>query len=292
MIQNNNFYKFKIGRFDCISVSDGSYDYNPMHLISGKTDEEVKEILACHNLANDNLISPYSYLFVDTGEHKILTDMGAGKLGPRTGKILENLKAAGVQPEDIDTVFITHAHPDHIGGTLDDQGNPNFPSAQYMMWKNEWDFWFSDSAASEVQEHLSKIVPTEIFMKAARGQLGPVKERISFLTDESEVFRGINVHFTPGHTPGHMAVSFASEGEEIFFIGDAISFPFLIEQPELRPIFDLDPELANASKRKLCDLLVERKAWVFGQHFHPFPSFGHIIKTGQGWKFIPVELKI
>jgi glyoxylase-like metal-dependent hydrolase (beta-lactamase superfamily II) len=284
---NNNFYRFKIGRFNCISVSDGTYNYDLMHVFPDLTNDEVRDVLKNHQLDTDKFVSPYTFLFVDTGKHKILTDMGAGKLGPDTGKLVNNLKLAGIHPDEIDTVFITHAHPDHIGGTLNEDGNPNYPNARYFMWKDEWDFWFSDEAFKKVTEHYSAILRPEVFMKTAQGQLGPIKERIDFLTEESEVLPGVRVHATPGHTPGHVAISFFSEGEELFFIGDAIVLPFLIERPDLRPIFDIIPELADATKRRLCDLLAERKAWVVAQHFPPFPSLGHIIKQGAGWKWQP-----
>jgi glyoxylase-like metal-dependent hydrolase (beta-lactamase superfamily II) len=158
------------------------------------------------------------------------------------------------------------------------------------MWKDEWDFWFSEEAFKKVIEHYSTILQPEVFMKVAHGQLGPIREYIELLTEESEVMPGVNVLATPGHTPGHIAISFLSEGEELFFIGDAIIFPFLIEQPDLRPIFDILPDKANITKRWLCDLLAEKKAWVLAQHFSPFPSLGHIVKKGEGWHWQPVLL--
>jgi glyoxylase-like metal-dependent hydrolase (beta-lactamase superfamily II) len=130
---NNDFYRFKIGTFNCISVSDGTFDYDPMKLFPDLTDEETKEVLESHQLNTEKIVSPYTFLFVDTGKHKILTDMGAGKLGPDTGELVNNLKLAGIHPDEIDTVFITHAHPDHIGGTLNEDGNPNYPNARYFM---------------------------------------------------------------------------------------------------------------------------------------------------------------
>lgn len=282
-----DFFRFKIGRFECIAVSDGSFDYNPGDLFPGLTEDQLNELLIDFGLPADKIKSPYTFLYVDTGEHKVLADMGAGKLGPNTGKLIRNLRSAGVQPEDIDTVIITHAHPDHIGGTLDDNGNPNYPNARYFMWKDEWDFWFSDQAYKKVLEHYSAMLQPEIFLKLARGQLGVVKERIEFLNEESEVLPGVQIHATHGHTPGHIAVSFSSEGEEIYFIGDAVVFQFLLERPEIVPVYDIIPDLANSTKRWLCDLLAERKAWVLAQHFSPFPSLGHISKKGDAWKWQP-----
>jgi glyoxylase-like metal-dependent hydrolase (beta-lactamase superfamily II) len=290
-LHNEDFYRFKTGNFECISVSDGSYDYDPFHLFTNITKDQNIEILRKYNLPTDKITSPYTFLFVNTGQHKVLADMGAGNLGPRTGKLVKNLISSGIKPEDIDTVFITHAHPDHIGGTLDNEGKPNFPNARYYISKDEWDFWFSEEAFRKVTEHLAQILHPEIFMKVARGQLGPIKDRIELLTEESEILPGIFVHLAPGHTPGHMVVSFSSEGEELFFTSDTVLFPFLMEEIDLVPVFDILPDMANKSKHRIFNLVAERKALVLAQHFAPFPSMGHVVKKGKGWLWRPVEIR-
>ncbi len=289
-LQNEDFYRFRTGRFECISVSDGCYEYNPRHLIKDLTESEIIALLRSLKLPTDKIISPYTFLFVDTGKNKVLVDMGAGKLGPYTGKLVKNLNSAGIQPGDIDTVIITHAHPDHIGGTLDDHGNPNYPNARYYMWKDEWDFWFSDEAYRKITEHFAQILPTDVFMKAARGQLGPVEDRIELITEESDILPGIHVYKAHGHTPGHMVVSFSSEEEELFFTSDTVVFPFLLERPDLIPVFDIMSDMADASKHRIFDLVAERKALILAQHFAPFPSLGHIEKKDRGWLWHPIEV--
>ena len=116
------------------------------------------------------------------------------------------------------------------------------------------------------------------------------KDEIEFIEKEQEVVPGITAIPAPGHTPGHMAVSFSSEGEELYFVGDAIVFPFLIEKLSVIPVFDIIPDVANDTKRKLCDLLSEKQAWVLAQHFPPFPSLGHIIRKGNAYQWKPIVL--
>ena len=287
--QNEDFYRFRTGRFECVSVSDGYYEYDPRHLFKNLAEAEVAELLKSFNLQTDKITSPYTFLYVDTGKNKVLVDMGAGKLGPHTGKLVQNLKLAGIQPEDIDTIFITHAHPDHIGGTLDENGMPNYPNAHYYIWKDEWDFWFSEEAFAKIQEHFSNILQPEIFMKIAHEQLTPIKELIILLTEESEVLPGIFLHKAQGHTPGHMVVSFSSAGEELFFTSDTVVFPWLLERPDLIPVFDIMPDIANKSKHRIFDMVAEQNALVLAQHFWPFPGLGHVVKKGQGWQWKPVD---
>jgi len=287
-MKTDSYYKFMIGGFEFIAISDGTFDYETRSLFSSLTEEEANNFLSDYPQAEGKIKSPYTFLYVNTGRNKILTDMGAGNLGPNTGKLVKNLKLAGIDPEDIDSVIITHAHPDHIGGTLDRSGKPNYPNATYYIWKDEWDFWFSDEAYQKVAEHYSAILHADIFMKAARGQLGPVQDRVVKITKEKEILPNVHVHFTPGHTPGHMAVSFSTESETLFFIGDAVVFPFMIEYPEIEPVFDIIPYLANQTRKELCGMLAEQCAWVLAQHFPPFPSLGHVVKEGETLKWEPV----
>ncbi|MCB0120913.1 MAG: MBL fold metallo-hydrolase, partial [Caldilineaceae bacterium] len=146
---NSNHHRFTIGSLDCMVVTDGTYNYpNPGQLLfANASSDELAPVLQAHNLepaAWNVYVSPYPSLLIEHDDQRILVDMGAGKLAPTTGKLVINLRAAGIAPEEIDLVFITHAHPDHIGGALAEDGRPVFSNARYLLGRAEWDFWAAD----------------------------------------------------------------------------------------------------------------------------------------------------
>jgi glyoxylase-like metal-dependent hydrolase (beta-lactamase superfamily II) len=277
---SQGYYRFFVGEFECVCISDGGHRYPVESFFANAPTEEVETVLHQHNLPADHIWTPYTYLYANTGEHHVLVDTGAGSLFETTGRLVQNMEAAGIEPEVIDTVFITHAHPDHIGGMLDDSGAPVYPSAQYFISQDEWEFWFSEPAVQQAGEK---------FVAFARKHLGPAKGRVNLINDESEVLPGIRTLAAPGHTPGHVVVSFSSGGERLLYIGDSVLHPIHLEQPGWLPVYDILPDEAATTKHRIFDLAADEQVWVVGQHFPPFPSLGHIIKQGKGWRWQPIE---
>jgi glyoxylase-like metal-dependent hydrolase (beta-lactamase superfamily II) len=287
---NNKSYRFKVGAFECIVVSDGTFAYpHPAQIFFANAPQErLEQVLREHSLDPEQweeYVSPYPSLVIDTGQHRVLVDTGADGMAPTTGKLIPNLQAEGIAPEDIDTVILTHGHPDHIGGNLDSEGKPAFPNARYVVWKEEWEFWTSepDLAQMKVDEQMKQLLLT-----FARNNLPPIQGQLDLVDQETEIVPGIRTIPAAGHTPGHMAVAISSGDEQLLLIADAALHPIHLEQPDWYSVFDLAPEQVLVSKRRLVERATAEKA--LGQAFHfPFPGLGHIIPKGEAWQWQPIE---
>jgi glyoxylase-like metal-dependent hydrolase (beta-lactamase superfamily II) len=198
-----------------------------------------------------------------------------------TGKLYENMKAAGITPADVDTVIFTHAHPDHIAGTLTRDGDLVFKNAQYFIAMDEHEFWMSDEAETKTSPSMVEI---------ARRYLTPLEGRLTLVEGETEILPGISILPTPGHTPGHIAVKVSSAGEELLHVSDTVLYPMHLEYPDWLPVFDITPEQAAQSKQHIFDRAAEQNALVFAHHFPPFPSVGYIKKREVGWEWQPIEI--
>jgi glyoxylase-like metal-dependent hydrolase (beta-lactamase superfamily II) len=280
----HGFYRFALGDFTCVSLCDGYHDYAPSGFFANAPREHVEEALRASNLPLEYVRTPYTYLYVDTGNNRVLVDIGAGDIFPTTGRLVRSMQDAGILPLEIDTVAITHAHPDHIGGALDEQGNLVFPNARYYISRREWEFWHSDDAAAVAPE---KLVP---FIAFARKHLAPMKGQVVLVDGESELVPGIRAIPAPGHTPGHMIIEVASREAVLWYIGDTVLHPLHLAYPNWLPVYDALPEEAAPSKHTVFDRAARESILVIGQHFPPFPSLGHILKGGRGWRWLPIEV--
>lgn len=277
-------YRFKIGAFDCLAVSDGTFDYPAGLFFANARKEDYEQGLRERQLPLEQITTPYVCLYLDTGEHRVLVDTGAGKLAPTTGRLVQNLRSEGIDPETIDTVILTHCHADHVGGNLDSAGNLAFPNARYVMSRVEWDFWTSKPTLSSLNcgDHLKQLL-----LQYAAEMLPPIRRRLDLVDGEEEVVHGIRTIAAPGHTPGHMALEITSQGETFIDAVDTFLHPIMIERIEWYSVVDVYPEETIASRRRLLERAAETGATVMLFHF-PFPGLGHVMRNKNGFTWKPV----
>src|SRR5271169_1378848 len=212
-LNGGGFYRFKIGDFQATVISDGHGPIPVSIFATNPSEAELAPVLKA------NFIQPViqvtnNPLVVDTGQERVLVDTGFGeKIGPSFGSFpgLEaNLRGAGITPESIDLVVISHGHLDHIGGLATESGDLAFPKAQFVFVDAEWDYWTGDRFESDIENSPLPDLFKKGTIDAARENLPPVAERCRFVKPGGEITSGVHYVATPGHSPPHASILFAS----------------------------------------------------------------------------------
>jgi glyoxylase-like metal-dependent hydrolase (beta-lactamase superfamily II) len=281
------FYRFKIGSAEATVVSDGVLPLGPPgEAFLGLSKEEIARQLSSNFLPLDNIVLEQNVLIVNTGSHLVLFDTGMGSrkdFGPTTGKLLNSIKQAGIDPKDIDAVVMSHAHIDHLGGNVGDDGKSNFPNAQFYLQQSDFDYWTDDKLASG---------PLKGFLEQAKKNLLPVRDRIVFIKDGQEFLPGITAIGAPGHTVGHTVFNIASGGKNMVYIGDLTHHPVLLmEKPLTEFAYDTDPKQSAQTRVKLLTRFADEKTPIVAYHF-AWPGYGHVAKHGDGFRYYPSPMNM
>ncbi|MER0237319.1 MBL fold metallo-hydrolase [Fulvimarina sp. MAC8] len=210
----------------------------------------------------------------------VVFDCGAGpNFMPSAGDLSQNLTAAGIDPEEVTDVIFTHAHPDHLWGVVDDFDELLFPQANYHIGREEFDFWSSDEALSQVGEE------RQSFVVGAQNRFDAIGDRLSFFNPGAEVLPGIEAVGAKGHTPGHSA--FVVHGDEpTMVVGDAISNdPISFLRPDLAWGADMDPAAGAETRTMLLDRLATEQMRFVGFHL-PDGGMGRVEKKNEAYRFV------
>lgn len=221
-----------------------------------------------------------NHALLRAGGDLILIDSGSGnKYEPTAGKLMDNLRMNGVDPAAVTKVVFTHAHPDHIWGTLLDDGALALPNATYHVGKTEFGFWTDSATESRLPSEF------KAFAIGARRDLLAVEKRIQLVKEGDIIAPGVSILDTPGHTPGHISV-LVDRGEGLIVGGDAIASEFVsIQRPDWAFAFDSIPDVATAARKSLLDRIATYGHHILGYHF-AYPGIGHIEKHSDGYRFL------
>lgn len=285
------FYRFKHGKAQATVVSDGILPLGePSAAFLGTTKEEVGKMLTDNFLPPANVVLEQNILVLNTGDKLVLFDTGMGSspmFGPTTGKMLANLKVAGIDPKDIDAVVATHAHCDHVWGIMGDDGKPNFPNAQIYISQADFDYW-----TDEAKLQLKDPAYMKPFVEGARKNLLPNRDRIVFIKDGQEFLPGIQAMAAPGHTVGHTIFMVTSDGKSMAVTGDLTHHQILlVEKPRIEFAYDTDPKQSANTRVRVLEMLASNKIPLVSYHF-PWPGIGHVAKQGEGFRYYPTPMQM
>jgi glyoxylase-like metal-dependent hydrolase (beta-lactamase superfamily II) len=269
----------KVGDTEFTVLSDGEIIL-PISTLAPNVDAaELNALLEAAGLPTDRRVGAVNVTLLKRGEELVLIDTGGGmNFMDSTGRLPDSLEMAGIDPAAVTKVVLTHAHPDHVWGLIDDfEEAPRFPNASYVIGAAEWDFWLDPEIATKIPDVL---VP---FARGAQRNLMPVAERTEMAGDGFAVMPGVTMMSTPGHTPGHMSVLVESGGKQVLVTGDALTHQAVsFERPDWHFGFDQIPEQAAKTRGTLLDMLAKDRIGIIGYHL-PYPGFGRVEagKSGQ-----------
>ncbi|HWX29776.1 MAG TPA: MBL fold metallo-hydrolase [Steroidobacteraceae bacterium] len=282
--QAPGYYRLMLGEIEVTALCDGTFSMDAGKMLTGIAPPQLDAALA-RSFLKDPVETSVDAFLINTGTKLVLIDTGAGTLfGPTLGNLPASLKASGYQPEQVEEIYITHMHGDHVGGLVKD-GKRAFPNAIVRAAQQEADFWLSkahmDAAPADRKDGY----------QSAMNMLNPYVSAGKFkpFSGDTELVPGIRAVASPGHTAGHTVYVVESKGQRLVLWGDlmhvaAAQFP----DPAVTIRFDTDSAMAAAQRKKVFANAAEHGDWVGGAHLS-FPGLGHLSAAGSGYAYVPAN---
>ncbi len=282
-IQGPGVCRQKLGDYQLTAIDDGTWflkiDDDFVRNADGAT---VNRALAQAFLPPNVLPVSFTVLVVNTGSKLVMIDAGTGgQVADTAGVLMANLAVAGIEPRAIDTIVISHFHPDHIDGLKTKDGDKVFPNAEILVPEPEWTFWMDDAQMNSAPDRI------KVYFRNARRIFGDIGKEVRRFKPGVEVAPGIVSIPAFGHTPGHTAFSIASRNQSLLAMSDTVRNPYLFARyPDWQPLFDMDGPTAVKARRQMLDRAASDRMLVEAYHF-PFPACGHIVRDRKGYELVP-----
>jgi glyoxylase-like metal-dependent hydrolase (beta-lactamase superfamily II) len=268
-------HSFSIGAIKATVISDGLSEMQEDFVLSIVPQISEAALDMLRTLPPELRRFSLSTLYLEIGDRRVLIDTGLGEARkPESGHVLDNMRALGISPDAIDTIFITHFHGDHFAGLLTADGQPVFPNAQIFVRRTEHNFWMENPDAPA--ERVEVIRP--VFTALAH--------RVHQLDDGQEVAPGVRLIAMPGHTPGHTGLMIESEGQCLLHLVDSLHMAVQFAYPELSPRFDSQPEISAQTRRDILARAADENLLTLAYHL-PFPGLGRVTRSGDAFAWTP-----
>jgi glyoxylase-like metal-dependent hydrolase (beta-lactamase superfamily II) len=284
-VQAPGFYRFKVGSFTVTTVHDGFFARPLEGFVRNAPLADVQAVLRDAFLPQDRLVIPFTVTFLDTGRDLVVFDSGNGVTAPgaTNGRMISNMRAAGIDPTKVTRVVMSHFHGDHVNGLLNAEGAAAFPNAEVIVPEAEIAWW-----GDATNETRSPEGQRATFANSAR-RLAPYAARLRRIGPDAEVVPGVRSVAAYGHTPGHTCYHVADGADQMMFVADTTNRPELLaRRPEFHIIFDFDAVAAEATRRRIYDRVATDRIRITGYHF-PFPANGFLAKEGSGYRFVAAD---
>ncbi|MZR13409.1 MBL fold metallo-hydrolase [Maritimibacter sp. DP07] len=286
--QNAGWYRFSIGAFEGTVIWDGWIHHSYEGIYPNADAQEMDRLKAQYLLPADYIPMDLNPVLMNTGDKVYVIDAGMGRsidwFGDMMGRMVENLRASGYAPEDVDAVLMTHLHPDHACGLINPDGTAVFPNADLYVCETDWEEWTNEDNLKETNTHLGP------WTQVALDAVAPYRDRLKLFKMGDEIAPGITTFSVAGHALGQTAFLFESDGEKMVFTGDLAHHEvYDPHHPEwyFHMDYDSDPDMGAKAKADIFDKVVAEDITFHGYHF-AFPGVGTIVDAKDGtYRFVP-----
>lgn len=285
------YYQYQSGQTQITTLLDGTNFISPS-LFKGLSEQQIHASLKKYyaDQAKGVQTSVNAFL-VNTGHSLVLVDSGAAScLGSHLGSVLSNLKASGYTPEQVDSILLTHLHPDHVCG-ISKNGVANFPNATVYVSSTEANYWLNPEQVNKIQKEKQAVFLATV--EKIKQAIAPYQAKQRFKTfKQGDQIQDFKVISSSGHTLGHTSYELKTTNETIVFVGDIVhSHSIQFDHPETAIAYDADPKQAIATRLKLFAEFAKEGETIAAPHL-PFPGIGHIYSAdGKTYQWIPIHFK-